>query len=327
MPVSSLFADLLNSRRGTFNQLFARMRWEHPNLDPAGFMRLLEDVLDPLLLSLAENADPSVLPGVVETLYDLLLRLYARNLVGEKRRMDWVQKGWEDLLPALAPHLLISPGRTAAACSNALFNLAGADPARWIRVMKALGKVTDGPDVLLAAGKVLGWRCGLAHYRDSALRLAENLPKDVIRLIFDLPQEILPAEALRRMAADPWWQPDGEDRPALKVARIVGNFSGFGGVFETPPVVFAHKGRLLARDAVRTWQVFADSFGTAFQPAKSPNPVQPDHAVRLQKEGWLHHEGRKFRVPGLEAMSSSAALDHTLAVAQPISHRILLIHI
>jgi hypothetical protein len=327
MTISRTFADLLRSRRGTFNQQFARVRWEYPNLQSAGFLALLEDVLDPLVVALAERTDPSVLPGAVETLYALLLELYALHLVGEKRRMGWVQEGWEELLPSLAPQLALAPGRVAAAVSNALVNLKNADPERWIHRMKALGNIMNEPDHLLAAGKVLGWRCGLAQYRDSALALAESLPEDVIRRIFDLPQEMVPAEALRRMRGDPWWRPDDGTRPDLEVVRIVGDFTGFGGVFETPPVVFAQEGRLLARDAARTWQVFADSFGTAFQPAEGPARAKPDRAANLEQGGWLQYRGQKCQVPGLEALSSSAALAHTLAVTQPFSHRIHLIHI
>jgi hypothetical protein len=332
MTVSDALQGILRERREWFNQRFAREQWEHPNLSPEGFKALLGRVLDPLTSALARGNDGDALPKAVQTLYDRLLNLYARNLVGEKRPGEWIQRCWETLLPDLAPQILQDPGRVTAACCNAIHNLSrtpGGDPEAWLQSMRALGTTLPDADTLLQAGQVLGWRCGLAQYRLSALERAPSLPKAALRPIFSLPPEVSPDAALAEMRKDPWWTPDDGMARAPAIRGRVGGFTGFEGPFRTPPLVCSYEGQLIAWDREDTWLLFADAWGRVLLPSGigSEELTPTTDIAQLPAPETLKINGKTLRVPGLHRISSATALPHTLAITQPLSHRILLIRL
>ncbi len=332
MTVSRIFADLLESRRSYFNQRFLQARWESPGLDPSAFLRLVGEVLDPLVVRLAEENQPDKLPGVVESLYDALLTLYERNLLGERRLIGSVQQVWTDLLPSIPQHLMAETEKVVAAVCNAVVHLsfhAGADHDLWMRKMQVLGSTAADVDTLLTAGQVLAWRCGMAQYRQSALGLAETLDEKILSTIFDLPQTTKPENALTAMVQDPWWRPGEKAVEGLQVGAVVGDFAGFGGVFLSPPWVSANVHHFIAQDRNSTWALFADAYGHAFMPINGRHLAVSDHpsGLSVSEHGVLTTKFGRLHLPHFTALRSIAALPHTIAVTQICSHRIILVRV
>jgi hypothetical protein len=163
---------------------------------------------------------------------------------------------------------------------------------------------------LLDAGAVLAWRLGDARLRPAALDIADRLPAPATLAALGLPnwpaqaaplvvaglrangwcrpEELLSPQTLANLAATP---PDRLDKlrqdlatlpdaPAVewRLAGRLGNFSGFDGHFEQPPVLLdmpAEAGghRFQVRCGPSAFRIDADAFGWVCQPAAADAPV------------------------------------------------------
>ncbi len=328
----AIFRDALLARRERYNALFAEARHYQPQLDGAAFGLVLLESVAPLVEAAAGAGGDA--ETVTDGLYAVALELYGHGMLGPERNDPWVTAGWKAMTGLTRP-LGVAPRRVAAAVSNALRNLGqtpGARPQDWLDGLRACAGMADTPETLLKAGQALAWRCGLAHYRTDALAILAALPAPLAARVLELPDGAKVAEALFRMAVDPWHDPRQPARaPQLtRVARI-GGFRGFGGVFLAPPTVTLIDGELHARDGNAeggVWRVCADAFGATF------------HRTVIDKWTEAGTRGSPFKLvkgrvskigageadfPDLAVVTSVAATATTLAATTPLSHYIWLV--
>src|SRR5262249_17987849 len=158
----------------------AQARQATPALDADALADYLRATVAPIVEAVA-RVRPDRVGEVTEVLYEFSLDLLGKDLFA---RYPALPVGWRILLGRLPEHLAAEPRRFAGSVTNALYNLSltpGARPPEWIEAMFHLGGACADTTELLEAGKILAWRCGLAHYRRSALAACRSLPPHTAR--------------------------------------------------------------------------------------------------------------------------------------------------
>jgi hypothetical protein len=333
--IAGPLAEALAKGRERYNARFAQARRMNRRLEPADFSRVLTDLVAPLVEAVA-RVDPAAVEPTVEALFDVSLELLGHDCLGPGARQPLVDRGWRELLPALAPLLAKAPGVVAASISNALFNLgqeSGADVETWIRGMEELQP--DCPDVetLLAMGQVLAWRCGLAHFRAGALEVWARLPEGPAYRVLGLtgaPRGLSRSEFSARLG-DPWLAPGGGRQPgerSLRIVARVGGFRGFGGPFVALPEVVQADGGIFAFDSENCYELHADCFGATLKRYGKDLPSGMDRKsaeFTLGQDGTVVKGGQSKRFPVLGRSTSQAATEYTLAVTLGRSYKIFLV--
>lgn len=325
--VSPVFATMLRDGRETLNARFQSARHRYPDLDGATFRHFLDTLLDPLVASAAE-AFPGAAPDFVFAAYDAGLELCGQRLVGPSSRCPAMNAAWRELLPEAIPLVVRDPVRVLAAVGNATYGLAttpGARPAEWLVAMKHAVPACPDPDTWLRAGQLLAWRCGMSHYRTSALSLADALPESLVLQILqakDVDWAGLRAVLLR----DPWWQP-GRRQPLEEAVRV-GGFTGFGGPFREPPRAGAIGGQLFVTSGEDCWLVVADRYGntlhraTAEEQAALRPSATPGLDIKANRLRWRGHE---LAIADIASISSHAMNDHTLLLCSPDTYQVIVV--
>ncbi len=332
IPQGSFAAAVFNTHRKELNARFGQARQSRPAIDAAVFGYVLARLVAPLVETVGK-LDSSRVETAALALYDLALELVGRDLLGGHARSAWVEAGWSGLLPGLAPFLALEPRIVAGSITNALYNLSqvpGARPRQWIERMAAAAALCPDAPALLAAGQVLAWQAGLAHFRLSALQVAQSLPDGLARSTLGLLENgaVSTAAALTRWQSDPWWLP-GQVEPAggLRLAGRTGGFRGFGGPFLGLPKVGQIQGRFIVQADEQAWTLFADAFGSVLQrAAASSSPAAGASArLKLNSGGQVSYGNYSKVFAELQNTSSWAADDRTLVAASPLSYKLTVV--
>lgn len=334
MTLSPGFASILRSGRPEFNARFAAARHLYPDLDAAAFAEFLRGAANELL-SAVERVRPDRAADVAMAAYDAALELVGEKLAGPGARLSTVEEAWRKVLPAAAALCAIAPGRLIAAVCNAAHQIAstpGALPARWIETMSTLGPQCDSVETFLKLGQVAGWRAGLAHFRESALALAVNLPEKLVLTAAGAGPATSWRELQQRLSANPWFDPSEESGGSSvpRVALRAGAFRGFGGLFSEPPLVAVFGPHFLARSGGNCWLLTADAFGATFHRAALPEfesalrKSRLPAGLQISGAGVTWNGGRlEFVAPG--EVTSAAANSTTLALTYRFTHSIVLV--
>ncbi len=334
MNISPAFASILRSGRSDFNARFMAARHVHPDLDVAGFIEFLQTGVDELVRA-AERVRPDRLPEVVMAAYDAALELVGQKLAGPGARFNSVERAWRNVLPRAAPLLAIAPNKIIAAVCNATHQLAatpGARPKQWIETMAGPAPQCADVETFLKMGQVAAWHAGLAHFRESALVVADSLPDGFVLRAIGAESGANWVDVRKQLLANPWFDPASDELGKLdfRVAARVGSFRGFGGLFgELPRVVPAGK-HFLVNSHKDYWLLTADAFGATFHRAskdefnqglKSP-PLPP--GLRIENLRVTVY-GRSLELPRTGNITSAAANGSTLALTTDLSHAIVLV--
>lgn len=333
--ITGPFAEVLARGRDEFNARFAYARRLNRRLTPEAFMDHLVSVVAPIVNKAAEK-EKADLDELGRVLYDLSLELFAQGCFGETRRYPLVAFAWEKLLPAIAHLVAEDPRRLVTAISNALCNLSaekGAGELEWLKIMGALIRHCRDVESFLQAGKVAAWRCGMAHYREGALKGCETLAPNVFAKIFGLDpglDEPGKERVLQGLKTNHWYDPVYEPPPApggkragLSIVAIPGGFRGFGGPFMSPPRVKVMKGRIFLHDQKHYYILEADIFGSTLHRAGTGRPAGPSDTNRsfyIDKTGMVKKDGFVNYLQELAQAASTASTSNTLVVCLPYSH-------
>ncbi len=356
-------ARWLEAHRGELNQRFQSARRRYPGLAPERVLTLLPELLPPLA-----DADPSS-AELLSSVYDLILLHAGRNTLSARSGLDVLLR---EAFPRLRPLLLQRPRATPAALSNAVEHL-GTRGAAFARALAALAPELSTSEHLLDAGAVVAWRLGEARLRRAALERARQLPPRALLGALDLGDWPTAAAelALRCLETDAWRHPRAavadaalESLPRLEPAAMsqllaklsssdtspgrswtllgtVGEFSGFDGEFDTPPLVLdgGTRHRFFARTTSGDFQVDADVFGWTCRPlapldfpvrvprapsglARTFHLAPRDHSPQLRPDGTLQVLGRTVHLPALAAASAFTLREDVLVVSHADSHRL-----
>lgn len=268
-PVSAALAAVLSSGRVHFNARVTEARHRHPTLDTAAFAGFLRTGMDAVVRAV-EAVAPGRTASVIVAAYDIALELVAQGLAGAGARSGLVDRAWRTLAPRYARLVADDPFEVLGALSNAVVHLSNSPSARaddWFAGMAALAPHADSNARLRAFGQVMAWRCGLAHFREGALRCADGLPEPLALLATGAGAQDHWPSVRDAFRADPWWSPQAGLREAARKGVDVGRFSGFGGTFVQPPEVRATPQRFVVRSADRFSLLVADVHGAVLLPA------------------------------------------------------------
>jgi hypothetical protein len=336
--ISDAFASALRAGRPEFNAQFAEARRLYPELDGAVLLEFLRTHVDPLIRAL-EPAHSDGVPEVVIAAYDASLELVGQKLVGPGARNQLIEEGWRRLLTPVAALIATSPARSISAVSNALHNLAitsGTRPEQWIADLERLGPQCGDVETFLRVGQLTAWRAGLAHFRQSAIAVADGLPASLALAAVGAPGGSEWSEIRKRLLVNPWFDPaapvtvgNGE-MPRVQVMAQAGAFRGFGGVFVEPPRVAAAGDHFLVRSGEGNWLLTADLFGATFHRtdpadfdlASQNSKLPPGLSIADSKVIWAKE---RFEIAGLGKFTSAAANSTTLALTSELTHSVVLV--
>lgn len=328
------FLDTLTRGRERFNARFKAAWSANPSLNPDEFAAHLRGPVAGLVATIAAKS-PDRAEAVATTLYDTSLDLFRHDLLGSRARSGLIASAWTDLLPLLAGLLAGAPQKVAASVFNALHNLSQeSEPsaAAWLKLMIRLAPQCANNDELNRVGLVLAWRCGLPHYRETALNLWAGLPDKLKLMTLDIAPAAFsgnPADLGQRLGADPWLLPAAAgSAKKLTIASVCGGFTGFGGPFRNPPKVSVSDGTLVAWDSESGWTLHADIWGSSFKRLKNPELLDEDSnqpGITLRSGGKVTFGAMSADIPELTDFSSWAATANTLAVTLRQSHFVYIV--
>jgi hypothetical protein len=324
----SALARALARDRDRLNARVALARRRGSRLDASRLANHLVEGLAPVVEAVARDR----VDAVCAALFDLSVDLIAREVLGAEGRHACADAAWRETLPRLATHLAAAPGRVAAAITNAVLQLErepSVNAAGWLDALASVAPRCPDVDALLAAGQVLAWRAGMAHWRESALVVWDRLPDGLASAVLGLdPAASPPRPELRRGLDDPFRAPGlpPGDR-ALRLLGTVGGFRGFGGPFLAPPRLASDGQRLWALDGADGFTLHADCFGQTVvrTPGAPADLAAPPEALRLAPDGTLSYRGLTSRFPALAGAACWAAAGPLVAVLPPHTHRVSLI--
>lgn len=329
MTVSPAFATALAAGRADFNRRTVEARRHHQGFDQEAFAAFLAGQVDALVAAVAQR-DPGRTGDVASAAYDIALELAGLGLIGARARSQVLSDAWRELMPACADLVARDPAAVLGLLSNAVLHLETVGSARrtqWIGEMAALAPRLESTGQLRAAGQVLAWRAGVAHFRKSALAAADGLPEVLALAAYRAPEAGSWSALRTRIENDPCWRAtvDGPAQPAYEV----GAFAGFGGAFATPPEVRSGGDHFLVRSGGRHFLLLADAYGSSLPGASA---LEFDEAAAMSQAPRFLIEGGRLTVghqqialdlpaDGL-ALCATAA---TLAITSPYTHAIVLV--
>jgi len=330
LRITGALAGALERGRERFNAKFAEARVAGNRVDESELARHLADVVAPIVESVAVAFSEKV-DAVTAALFDLSLDLLGRDLLGNGGPID---VAWQRLLPQIPGAIVASPRRTIGAMSNAIHNLARTPGVRvesWLDEMISAGSLFRTGDELLAVGRIVAWRAGMAHLRRMALESTPLLRPELATAALGVDYNADLHEVVEALLKDPWADPAAVASrrrltPELRIRTRVGAFRGFGGIFHTPPTVVLVDGQFLVGDDESTWVLFVDRFGATFTRAgvidAADEIYDPDPELRLTESGTVHAGGNMARFEELTGASSWASDGDTLVVTLPHSHAV-----
>jgi len=332
--VSPTLGTVLRAERRQLNERFAAARVRYPDLDAEAFTEFIRGAVDPLVEAVARTRFDRV-SHVAVAAYDIALELVGQRLVGRSARTPHVGAGWRRILPEVAPLVAADPERMIAAVCNASLHLsstAGTRPRAWIDLMVLLAGHLSDTATFLTLGQVAAWRCGMAHFRESALAAADKIPESLVLAAIGAPAARW-SQVRDRLIADPWYDPAAPNEASTtpRVVACAGAFRGFGGLFTEPPSVAMTDRQLFVHGGSECWLLMADAFGATFHRATREEfdraraqSVLPD-GISL-RGATATVGGRSVSLPGaFGEVSSACASRTTLALTSPHTHAILLV--
>lgn len=333
--IKGVLALELSARQGEYNSRFHAMRRVYPGLHAAEFSFFLAEDAQPV-------ADAASMHGgrtpreICEALYDFGIEALGSRMFSAAAGLRGL---WRNIMLSYIRYFIVDPVSFPRIAANAIYNLSLTSynsAAAWEKTLVSLAGHAGNKEELLDYGKALAWRCGLAHYRDSALDLIKKFQPPVQRIILGIPEIVAGnelASVLNSLEGDPWFHPQDHPLPAggaarhLEMVSSAGGFRGFGGPFISPPLVETVEGRIVAYDGKLSFIISADIYGTTLTKV-DPSLLAGGGPVcrgTINSAGAAEFGGLKGDFHELAGASSFACSTFTMAVTIPESHHLFLI--
>lgn len=329
----------------------------YPRLEAGEFTSTLTQLVEPLLGQwTADNAPADRVRDAVHAIYDRVLDLTGKDYLGHAGKYPGYETAYATILHDVPAMVLAEPRRFSGAVANALYNLArtpGARADQWTAEMQRIGDAAPDMQTYLDMGIVAAWRAGMAHYRRRALEIAETLAVLPALRALGVDFAVTPPdrlegrreEFLRTLQTDAWRTPEavarsmlsiqsGEAKKTRPLLRPCGGFSGFGGLFITPPRIQYSKHGFLVDDREGEYLLYTDIFGSVFRRVRlelmddgdldAPNAVGT--SLRLDaRDGSVYDGSVRYDAPQLSGAETWAAAGRTLCATHPASHQVFVI--
>lgn len=328
--ISGTLADILKKNRTRYNTLFALARQTRPSLDGEMLGYYLLEVVQPVILELEQRHSGNIEP-VTDALFENILNLMKTHRLGAGSRNPEFETCWKNAMTQLAEIFELNPNAIVNKITNALvtiFSVPDTRPLEWMARMVKIKPLIRDEEIFKKAGFVSAWMSGMAHYRDTALEILNALPDEMVSAMFPAIKNSggTIREFVTELKNNPWKNPDAivSAPEVLKQVRAIGAFTGFGGLFPTPPTVTADSKGIIVRCRDRSWRLHADRYGHYLQPinASSLERRSPACPFEYYKNGTVFKGDRHTFIPELKDAASYAGNEHTFAVTSRCSHRV-----
>jgi hypothetical protein len=332
--IGGAFARVLAENRERFNAQFAAVTRIH-QIDAEDFNAVLRRTLTPIVESV-DRTRPERTMLVADKLFPLALELVGKKLLGPGAKQPLIEEAWRRIFVA-SPHLLaLATGQFAGVVTNAMHNLSLTPNVRlgeWIGIMSEAAPLCGSLEEFRNAGHVAAWRCGMAHFRETALKTADSLPLKILEMVLQTPPEISVTHELMQLRNNPWHHAGlaSSSRKELAVVAAPGAFRGFGGQFISPPRVILSEGRFVVADDENSWTLHADAFGATFIPLGKTDFAGVRQArgisigASIDKTGTVQFAGEQTTFPAFSGHTSLATDGRTLAITVAFSHSVYLL--
>jgi hypothetical protein len=339
--------DWLAANRQSLNGRFATARRRFPQLDGQALLPLCRELLPPMAGE-GERGTSDLLFAV----YDLILLHAGRGTVSPSGgSLPGIGVLLRVTFPKLRRLLLERPRELAPALSNAVENL-GDGGVEFARTLATMAHLLPSASALRDAGAVVAWRLGEARLRAPVLAIFAKLPPQIGLAALGLgayPEEAAPLFHAG-LAADGWSRPEkllseqtlaglktlSPDRRGALAQQIasrpapelsgwslvgrLGNFLGFGGHFDQPPLLLDAGGqmnrhRFWVQSGMSNYRIDADVFGWVCRP-------DPSTDYRVHKLYRKNDLSRTIRPLLPTAATSMIAVDDAWAFTLADSFRV-----
>lgn len=234
-----------------YNELLKNHELQYGTINTELLREWMIDVVEPILRSV-DSQKSGHLPRICKLLFSKILLFQSR-----KSSIAYTQETKAALLickeiPAL---FVEAPHRILEAIESAMRSLRQYQPLRvgvWIDLMCVSVEHCKSINDFLDCGRVCAWLCGLAHLKSRVKNVFKNLPDQV-------------RSAIKNNTSHPDFEKlfnkNWNQKTALTFVTAMGDFKGFGGPFETPPVIVNIENQIFATDGKHALALFADQFG------------------------------------------------------------------
>lgn len=372
--ISTALAKHLRDMRITCNRQFHDARLRFPHLDAAQFSYFLENCADDLVNHI-EQVKPQAARQVAMAAYQHGLQLTGLNWLNGLSRSELSSAtgstssnqtqvppdashlnaqtnstvlglpllaiAWQRYLPDfIGTHTdYASDVMTMVAHALHQFSLHdGSQPLTWLHRMHDILPNCASFTVWKQAGMVLAWQAGLAHYRASALTVADGLPEALALRIAGTEPTQRWSSVAEQFKRNPWWTPaqnalknthqnSFEKKPSSIQERWrIGAFAEFGGAFSEPPqvVLYPHdtpdnSEQWYIKSGNDHWQLHADAYGATMHRLGAEESKGMEFKTTVSKTtnisgNQIIYDNVLHTLDDIQSISSWACNHHTLAV-------------
>ena len=338
--VKGFFATFLQENREQLNQKFLLAQQQHPSLQAEFFYKYLQTYLYPFTNSLAKSS-PEKAQEFAQKGYELILFLLCKEFIGPNCKAQHVKEAWEQIFSIADPYIQVEPYAISKALTNAIinFHLQYQKPSKsWLELLSQYPKDRDWQS-FLNFGLIASWRCGLAHYQESAQNLLQQLDAEELAILFTLPPEKIQRESfLQTLSEKPWLSPQKimQKRNSYNSLslRTLGGFSGYGREFSTPPEIALLAENIIITSGASDYRLFVDQFGLILLKTNAHHFLSEDTKIvenntnkySISQEGEVRYGKITKRFPELASYNNALEYMDCLLLTHPNSYFIYLVH-
>jgi hypothetical protein len=333
---NQILIALLKENREKLNSLFSFYKFSFPAIEKDVVFFYISFVIEPVF-DKNLNRDKEQLSSILISLYDKILELIGKNYLGNSGRYPFFENKFIQCIEEADDWMFENPDLYLSSISNAIINIGSVDILKlnlWLSKFQKISKKAKSIHELFEAGKVIAWISGMAQYRQRALEICRQLEVTLLETILDIPnlRNVNIENFFSRLEIYPWISladamKENSPRKVFNINRV-GNFSGFGGKFITPPKVELTDQEFILYDKKNFYVLFVDFFGSHLERISEDTYLKLSSIRKkniksdfiVTKEGKIQNGKEKIQYSPLSNYSSIASNEHTCCITSPYSH-------
>ncbi len=305
MHLALEFRKILVLEKSKWEQIFLNYKFEYSHIEETDFEKTLYNILN--LFNKFEDWKTLELKTIVEIIFSQTLEMLAKKLIGENSQYPEFMNKWEYIIESLENFSYKHLEFLFTYLPNVLINLQKEKKFLinyWIQDYVKIIPVCENNKQLFQVGFVLAWKNGLAKFRSQSLELLEELPCNILNLIFETQlSENNKKLFIEFLKQNPWNDPKLFEKQNAKLTmkvHVAGGHSALNGIFLQPPT-FYNKHANIVNDEDKIFQIYADFFGVSFVPIFSQEiQEEPNNNNKLEiilNKNCISYKGESFLLP------------------------------
>ncbi|HPO48779.1 MAG TPA: hypothetical protein PLO89_00495 [Spirochaetota bacterium] len=323
--------EIFSRNREYFNGAFLLSKSANSSLDEETFLGYVKKIIEPLFNDL-KMEDETKLEDFVVVFYQNILEIYKINLLNNKGKYPFFENIFLKIIFKLKNLLFLNPDFLSFLI-NVVYNVSiflREKSTLWAEYIYKLPEDIDTEN-FKKYSLVAAWLSGFSFYRESALDYLTQIPYRYLEPIFCLGEKEF-NDKINYVKNNNWNTFfTSENNPTRFVKKIEGGFSGFGGIFNSPPLVFLTKEGAIASDGENSFYIYYDCYGVMFQKTDfdgdSAILVENDKDFKFNEGGNISFRNSHIdlEIENIESVSSFIATKDTLCFTLVDSHVVFII--